>query len=112
MAEPELSGPAAVLMPKLVGQEVFRNRKIPSRLVYVPGLSCAKRPARTLEFHLKLPAGGRNKMTDVLLRNGLMVKTQGDFRLGDGALLIEESATDLMLYHPGPDRHRFPRPES
>jgi hypothetical protein len=57
----------------------------------------AERPDRRLEFHRKLPTGGRHKMIDALLREGLIVETQGDYRLGDGALLIEDSATGLML---------------
>ena len=57
----------------------------------------AERPDRRLEFHRKLPTGGRHKMIDALLRDGLIVETQGDYRLGDGALLIEDSATGLML---------------
>jgi hypothetical protein len=57
----------------------------------------AKRPDRRLEFHRKLPTGGRHKMIDALLREGLIAETQGDYRLGDGALLIEDSATGLML---------------
>jgi hypothetical protein len=57
----------------------------------------AERPDRRLEFHRKLPAGGRQKMIGALLRTGLIVETQGDYRLGDGALLIENSATGLML---------------
>jgi hypothetical protein len=57
----------------------------------------AERPDRRLQFHRKLPTGGRHKMIDALLRDGLIVETQGDYRLGDGALLIEDSATGLML---------------
>jgi hypothetical protein len=57
----------------------------------------AERPDLRLEFHRKLPTGGRHKMIDALLRDGLIVETQGDYRLGDGALLIEDSATGLML---------------
>jgi hypothetical protein len=57
----------------------------------------AERPDRRLEFHRKLPTGGRHKMIDALLRDGLITETQGDYRLGDGALLIEDSATGLML---------------
>lgn len=57
----------------------------------------AERPDRRLEFHRKLPTGGRHKMIDALLREGLIVETHGDYRLGDGALLIEDSATGLML---------------
>ena len=57
----------------------------------------AERPDRRLEFHSKLPTGGRHKMIDALLRDGLIAETQGDYRLGDGALLIEDSATGLML---------------
>jgi hypothetical protein len=57
----------------------------------------AERPDHRLEFHRKLPTGGRHKMIDALLREGLIAETQGDFRLGDGALLIEDSATGLML---------------
>jgi hypothetical protein len=57
----------------------------------------AERPDHRLEFHRKLPTGGRHKMIDALLRDGLIVETQGDYRLGDGALLIEDSATGLML---------------
>ena len=57
----------------------------------------AERPDRRVEFHRKLPTGGRHKMIDALLRDGLIAETQGDYRLGDGALLIEDSATGLML---------------
>jgi DNA-binding NarL/FixJ family response regulator len=57
----------------------------------------AERPDRRLEFHRKLPTGGRHKMIDALLRDGLIAETRGDYRLGDGALLIEDSATGLML---------------
>ena len=57
----------------------------------------AERTDHRLEFHRKLPTGGRHKMIDVLLREGLIAETQGDYRLGDGALLIEDSATGLML---------------
>jgi hypothetical protein len=57
----------------------------------------AERADRRLEFHRKLPTGGRHKMIDALLREGLIAETQGDYRLGDGALLIEDSATGLML---------------
>jgi hypothetical protein len=57
----------------------------------------AERPDRRIEFHRKLPTGGRHKMIDALLREGLIAETQGDYRLGDGALLIEDSATGLML---------------
>ena len=57
----------------------------------------AERPDRRLEFHRRLPTGGRHKMIDALLREGLIVEIQGDYRLGDGALLIEDSATGLML---------------
>jgi hypothetical protein len=57
----------------------------------------ADRPDRRLQFHRKLPTGGRHKMIDALLREGLIVETQGDYHLGDGALLIEDSATGLML---------------
>ena len=57
----------------------------------------AERPDRRLEFHRKLPTGGRHKMIDALLREGLIVETQGDYHLGGGALLIEDSATGLML---------------
>jgi hypothetical protein len=57
----------------------------------------AERPDRRIEFHRKLPTGGRHKMIDALLREGLITETQGEYRLGDGALLIEDSATGLML---------------
>ena len=57
----------------------------------------AERPDHRLQFHRKLPTGGRHKMIDALLREGLIVETQSDYRLGDGALLIEDSATGLML---------------
>jgi hypothetical protein len=57
----------------------------------------AERADRRLQFHRKLPTGGRHKMIDALLRDGLITETQGDYRLGDGALLIEDSATGLML---------------
>jgi len=57
----------------------------------------AERPDHRLEFHRKLPTGGRHKMIDALLREGLIAETQCDYRLGNGALLIEDSATGLML---------------
>ena len=57
----------------------------------------AERPDHRLEFHRKLPTGGRHKMIDALLRDGMIAETQGDYRLGDGALLFENSATGLML---------------
>jgi hypothetical protein len=57
----------------------------------------AERPDHRLQFHRKLPTGGRHKMIDALLREGLITETQGDYHLGDGALLIEDSATGLML---------------
>lgn len=56
-----------------------------------------ERPDHCLQFHRKLPTGGRHKMIDALLREGLIVETLGDYRLGDGATLIEDSATGLML---------------
>ena len=33
----------------------------------------AERPDHRLEFHRKLPTGGRHKMIDALLREGLIV---------------------------------------
>ena len=57
----------------------------------------AERPDRRLQFHRKLPTGGRHKMIDALLRDGLIVETQGDYRLGGGSTLIEDSATGLLL---------------
>ncbi len=57
----------------------------------------AERPDRRLEFHRKLPTGGRHKMIDALLRNGLIAETLGDYRLGDGSTLIEDATTGLML---------------
>ena len=57
----------------------------------------AERLDRRLEFHRKLPTGGRHKMIDALLRDGLIVEVQGDYRLGDGSLLVENSKTGLML---------------
>ena len=57
----------------------------------------AERPDHRLEFHRKLPTGGRHKMIEALLRDGMIAETQGDYRLGDGALLFENSATGLML---------------
>ena len=57
----------------------------------------AERPDRRLEFHRKLPTGGRHKMIDALLRDSLIAETQGGFRLGDGATLFEDAATGLML---------------
>ena len=57
----------------------------------------AERPDRRLEFHRKLPTAARHKMIVALLRDGLIIETQGDYRLGDGALLFENSATSLML---------------
>ncbi len=57
----------------------------------------AERPDRRIEFHRKLPTAARHKMIDAMLRDGLITETQGDYRLGGGALLIENSATGLML---------------
>ena len=57
----------------------------------------AERPDRLLQFHRKLPTGGRHKMIDALLRDGLIAETKGDYRLGDASVLIEDAATGLML---------------
>jgi hypothetical protein len=57
----------------------------------------AERPDHRLEFHRKLPTGGRHKMIDALLRGGMITETRGDYRLGDGATLIEDTATGLTL---------------
>ncbi len=57
----------------------------------------AERPDHRLQFHRKLPTGGRHKMIDALLRDGLIAETLGDYRLGDASTLIEDSATGLML---------------
>ena len=57
----------------------------------------AERPDRRLQFHRKLPTGGRHKMVDALLRDGLITETLGDYRLGDASTLIEDSTTGLML---------------
>ena len=57
----------------------------------------AERPDHRLQFHRKLPTGGRHKMIDALLRDGLIVETLGDYRIGDASTLIEDSATGLML---------------
>ena len=57
----------------------------------------SERPDHRLQFHRKLPTGGRHKMIDALLRDGLITETLGDYRLGDAATLIEDSATGLML---------------
>ena len=57
----------------------------------------AERPDHRLEFHRKLPTGGRNKMIDALLREDLIAETLGDYRLGDAPTLIEDTATGLML---------------
>ncbi len=57
----------------------------------------ADRSDHRLEFHRKLPTGGRHKVIDALLRGGLIAETRGDYRLGDGAPLIEDATTGLML---------------
>ncbi len=57
----------------------------------------AERPDGRLEFHRKLPTAARHKMIDALLRQGLIVETQGDYRLCNGSLLIESTSTGLML---------------
>jgi hypothetical protein len=57
----------------------------------------AGRPDHRLEFHRKLPTGGRHKMIDALLRDGMVTETKGDYRLGEGCTLIEDTATGLML---------------
>jgi hypothetical protein len=57
----------------------------------------AERPDHRLQFHRKLPTGGRHKMIDALLRDGLIAETLGDYRLGDASTLIEDSANGLML---------------
>jgi len=57
----------------------------------------AERPDHRLQFHRKLPTGGRHKMIDALLRDGLITETLGDYRLRDASTLIEDGATGLML---------------
>ncbi|ODU62520.1 MAG: hypothetical protein ABS99_00415 [Acetobacteraceae bacterium SCN 69-10] len=57
----------------------------------------AEHPDRRLEFHRKLPTGGRHKVIDALRRGGLISEILGDYRLGDGATLFEDAATGLML---------------
>ena len=57
----------------------------------------AERPDHRLQFHRKLPTGGRHKMIDAMLRDGLIAETLGDYRLGDASTLIEDSTTGLML---------------
>ncbi len=57
----------------------------------------AERPDHRLQFHRKLPTGGRHKMIDALLRDGLITETLGDYRLGDASTLIEDATTGLML---------------
>ena len=57
----------------------------------------AERPDHRLQFHRKLPTGGRHKMIDALLRDGLITEILGDYRLGEASTLIEDSATGLML---------------
>lgn len=57
----------------------------------------AERPDHRLEFHRKLPALARGKMIDALLARGLIDETEGDYRLGDGAVLVEDAASGLML---------------
>ena len=53
-------------------------------------------PDRLLEFHRKLPTAARIKMIDALLRDGMIAKTKGDYRHGDGAVLTEDSATGML----------------
>jgi hypothetical protein len=57
----------------------------------------ALRPDHRLEFHRKLPTGGRHKMINALLRDGMIAETRGDYRLGEGCTLVEDTATGLML---------------
>ena len=57
----------------------------------------AERPDHRLQFHRKLPTGGRHKMIDALLRDGLIAETLGDYHLGEASTLIEDSATGLIL---------------
>jgi hypothetical protein len=57
----------------------------------------AGRPDHRLEFHRKLPTGGRHKMIDALLRGGMIAETRGDYRLGEGCTLVEDATTGLML---------------
>ena len=56
----------------------------------------AEHSDRLLEFHRKLPTAARHKMIDALLRGGLIAETKGDYRLGDGALLVEDAVTGLL----------------
>ena len=56
-----------------------------------------ERADRMLEFHRKLPTAARHKMIDALLRDGIIAETKGDYRLGNGSLLIEDASTGLML---------------
>ncbi len=57
----------------------------------------AERLDHRLQFHRKLPTGGRHKMIDGLLGVGLITETLGDYRLGDASILIEDDAACLML---------------
>ena len=58
----------------------------------------AERPDRRLEFHRKQPAGGRHKMINALLRDGVIAETQGDYRLEDvKSLAIPTSILRPML---------------
>ena len=56
----------------------------------------AERPDRLLQFHRKLPTAARHKMADVMLRDGLIAETAGDYRLGDGSTLIEDVETGML----------------
>jgi hypothetical protein len=57
----------------------------------------AERPDHRLEFHRKLPTGGRLRMIDALLRHGLIGEALGDYQLCDDATPIEDATTGLML---------------
>ena len=56
----------------------------------------AQHPDRPLEFHRRLPIAARIKMIDALLRDAMIAKTKGDYRYGDGAVLVEDAAAGLL----------------
>jgi len=56
----------------------------------------AEHPDRLLEFHRELPTAARIKMIDALLRDGMIAETKGDYRHGNGAVLVEVAATGML----------------
>ncbi len=56
----------------------------------------ADRDDKLLEFSRKLPTAARHKMIDALLRDGMIIETKGDYRMGAGSTLFADTAANLL----------------